>query len=440
MSRNTHFERFESHTQLKHFLLNAYLKKWANILVHRYPRVWFIDAFAGCGRDAAGAPGSPVIAAEVAREIATERLGTPDGVPLRPDHGMRVIAVEANPTRATALAANMRKYAIEEPRVAQVHRGVLQDFIDVLRPRIRRDPVLYFLDPFGVDGLDAAVLSQLFDGPRREVLLLFSETGAVRLAGHAMAQAPSREQLLAERDFTQSLFGSDDDAAIEQADLAAIDQRLGGYGRKEDSFAKLTRAFGSEEWKTVFLNTPPALRRDRLLDVYCEVLRNAGAKYVLRFQVTTNAGEHKYTMLHASMHPAAFAAMKEAMHSARRTVPRLAEQPVLFSLDDSGATETDSLRAGAPTVETVASDAVRQLRDAVEQIARHFAGQAEVRWTDERAGRVGVKQYALHETPLLIHQFDDLKSELARRRYVTQARPATYAFPHVAEDCLSKAS
>lgn len=447
MSRNKHFERFESHTQLKHFLLKAYLKKWANILVQdrgrddrRPRRIWFVDAFAGCGRDGVGAPGSPVIAANVAREIAAEYFGAPRGVPLPPDRGMRVIAVEANPAHARALAANMAMYTGEEPRVATVHAGVLQGFITDLQPRVCRDPVLYFLDPFGLDGLDAALLQQLFDGPRREVLLLFSETGAVRLAGHAMAPAPSREHLLAARDSTHSLFGADEDAAIEQEDLSVIDQRLGGYGRKEDSIAKLTRAFGSEAWKPVFLSTPPSLRRERLLDLYGDVLRNAGATYILRFQVTTNAGEHKYTMLHASTHPAAFAAMKEAMHSARRTVPRAAEQPVLFSLDDTESTGLDSARHDAPAVETVASDELRQVHEAVEQIARHFAGQAEVRWTDERARRGGVKQFALHETPLLPHQFDALKDALHRRGYRTASRPTTYAFPHVAQNGWSKAS
>ncbi|MCO4099722.1 MAG: three-Cys-motif partner protein TcmP [Gemmatimonas sp.] len=447
MSRNNHFERFESHTQLKHFLLNAYLRQWAHILVqdrgraHRRPRrIWFIDAFAGCGRDGVGAPGSPVIAADVAREIAAEYFGAPKGTALLPDRGMRVIAVEANAKRARRLKGNMQPYAREEPRVASVYTGVLQEFLGDLQPRVRHDPVLYFFDPFGVDGLDAEVLNQVFDGPRREVLLLFSDTGAVRLAGHAVAQAPNREQLLAERTRTKSLFGQDDDATLEQADLTFVEQRLGGYRGKQQSYDKMTRAFGTAAWVEIFLNTPPALRRERLLDLYGETLRKAGAKYVLRFQVTTSAGEHKYTLLHAATHSAAFAAMKKAMHSARRTIPRLAEQPVLFSLDDTKSAETDSRRHNAPAVETVASEEVRHLHDAVEQIARRFAGQAEVRWIDGRAGRVGVKHYALHDTPLLVHQFDDLKGVLARRGYLKTARPLTYAFPQVAEDGLSKAS
>jgi three-Cys-motif partner protein len=440
MSRNNHFERFESHTHLKHFLLTVYLKKWANILVTHYRRVWFIDAFAGCGRDDAGAPGSPLIAAQIAREIAAERFAAPAGVELPPRTGMHVIAVESNATRAGRLAENLAPYMTTEPRVAFGHEGVLQDFLADLQPKIRHDPVLYFLDPFGVDGLDAAMLHQLFDGRRREVLMLFSDGGAVRLAGQVEARVPTREALLAEQLHTKSLFGEHGDAEAEAAARADVERRLAGYTSSEQSRAIMTRAYGSDEWVAVTAKTAPSRRREALLDLYCDVLRRAGATHVLRFQVTTNAGLHKYTLLHASTHHAAFAAMKEAMHAARLSRPRGAEQPVLPSLFDASGGEDATSPTDTPSIEAAASDEARQVLEAVEQIARHFAGKADVRWDHGHAGRGSVRQYALHDTPLLIHQFDALKDALRRRGYLTKARPITYAFPNDAQRTLAKAS
>src|SRR5690349_12113633 len=92
MPKETHFEQFEEHTLLKHYLLEAYIKRWATILLGRgYRRVWYIDAFAGAGRDTTGRPGSPVIAAEIAVRVNAEQF--PSGVTAKT--GMRVLAIES---------------------------------------------------------------------------------------------------------------------------------------------------------------------------------------------------------------------------------------------------------------------------------------------------------------------------------------------------------
>lgn len=56
-----HFELFESHTILKHLILDKYLKRWAAKLLSRWDEIWFVDAFAGEGCDRHGNPGSPLI-------------------------------------------------------------------------------------------------------------------------------------------------------------------------------------------------------------------------------------------------------------------------------------------------------------------------------------------------------------------------------------------
>lgn len=73
--REDHFEEFQGHTLLKHLILDKYLKAWANKLLQwgaAGSRVWFVDAFAGEGADKKGNPGSPLIAAKMARDRPTQ--------------------------------------------------------------------------------------------------------------------------------------------------------------------------------------------------------------------------------------------------------------------------------------------------------------------------------------------------------------------------------
>ena len=64
-ARDKHFDEFEPHTLLKHAILKTYLATWAMRLL-QWGRagdvVYFVDAFAGQGRDGVGNPGSPAIA------------------------------------------------------------------------------------------------------------------------------------------------------------------------------------------------------------------------------------------------------------------------------------------------------------------------------------------------------------------------------------------
>lgn len=419
MPRASHFERFEEHTRLKHFLLDSYLKQWATILIPRLkragvrgPRLWFVDAFAGAGRDETGAPGSPVIAAKIAEQVNAEHFA----VPLQPDEGMRVIAIEADARRFERLRTHMTSYT--GPSVAIVWLGTLQQHLDSVLTHLGSDPAFFFLDPFGVDGLDASVLPALLRGPRSELLVLVSDEGAVRLHGKAEAQVPSREELLAARERDPSILGPDFDAQLEAADRRAVERVLAGHQSNARADEILERAFGGDWWKPTIRGTPADQRRRRFVDLYTELLLRNGATHVLRLAITTQAGRHKYTLLHASKHLRAFAAMKEAMHRTRRKRAPAAETLSLFG----AATDVD-VSSTEPELESGAD-----LEAVVRDVARHFAGR-EVQWTEGGYTEDTVRGYARDETPLLLHEFDALKHALERHGYVVRPRPLTYRFP-----------
>jgi three-Cys-motif partner protein len=423
MPRKSHFEQFQDHTRLKHFLLDAYLKQWAAILIKGLrragrpgPRVWFIDAFAGAGRDATGQKGSPVIAAEIASAINTEHFQSP----LDAKEGMRVVAIEADQDRFKRLQENMQSYN----SIAFTRSGTLARIADGLLRYVGNDPAFYFLDPFGVDGLDAALLPRILQGPRTEVLLLFSDEGAVRLAGKAEAVVPTRDELLENRrrKHGPSVFGEDDDAALEEQERAAVDRVLAGHQSNSRANEILCTAFGGDHWRAVVENTPPEWRREAFVSLYEDVLRKAGATHVLRFAITTESGRHKYTMMHASKNVRAFAAMKDAMHRTRGRRRKADEAPTLF--------ET------APDLEmgTTFASSGRSITEIAEEVTRRFAGRT-VRWRVDEYNGESIQNFARDETPLFLHEFAALQAELERRGYADRKQngklvsPLTFSFP-----------
>jgi three-Cys-motif partner protein len=420
MPRNTHFEMFQDHTRLKHFLLEVYLKQWATILIsgRRHaglpvPRMlWFVDAFAGAGRDGQGTPGSPLIAAEIATEINKAYYANPGKT-----SGMRVLAIEAHAGRYQQLEEALKAYS----SVAEVRQGQLQDIIGKVMPFLKKHeaPALFFLDPFGVHGLDAKLLPQILKASRTELLLLFSDEGAVRLAGKADAKVPSRAELLAQKRDGRMSFGDEFDAELDEQDRLDVEQILAGHSSNARAAEILDITFGGKDWRKILESIPAVERRQAFVKLYREVLEDAGAAYVLPFAVTTSGGRHKYTLMHASTHSSAFAAMKEAMHRAykKRSTPEQVQNLFDGLGINSGAQESDR---------TFSSGA--DIHEVVSQVQAAFSGKL-VHWTGKTADETTVSGFALRHTPLLKHELPLLEGELTRLGYGESKKPRTYRFP-----------
>ncbi len=188
--REGHFEEFQGHTLLKHLILDKYLKTWANKLLQwgaAGSRIWFVDAFAGEGADKKGNPGSPLIAAKMARDVVQtlRRSGKPS------DADIRIIAIEKNTSRFGILKSVMEPYAAGADAIARLHHGTLAEIIDDLMTEVGQEPALFFLDPFGVEGLLSELLPPALLGPHNEIFALFSDIGAVRL--HAVIATSERD-------------------------------------------------------------------------------------------------------------------------------------------------------------------------------------------------------------------------------------------------------
>lgn len=169
-----HFDEFQDHTLLKHLILRKYVGAWAAKLRRMNDEVWFVDAFAGKGQDNKGNPGSPLIAAKIAEDT--------EGV-------MRVLAFEKDTARCGYLKEVMHPYI--ERKIAYVRCGSLDERVDAVMDWLGHRPALFFLDPFGVEGLLLDLLPRLLKGPKNEVFALFADVGANRL--HAVLMAEGRD-------------------------------------------------------------------------------------------------------------------------------------------------------------------------------------------------------------------------------------------------------
>jgi three-Cys-motif partner protein len=419
MPRDRHFALFQDHTRLKHFLLEVYLKQWAAIHISGrrnagapLPKMlWFVDAFAGAGRDQKGTPGSPLIAAEIATGINQAHYPAANRTT-----GMRVLAIEAHPGRYQKLSKALEPYP-----VAEVRLGTLLDIIGKVMPFLEkhRAPALFFLDPFGVHGLDARLLPQILQVPRTEILLLFSDEGAVRLAGKAEAAIPDRDELLARRREGRLSLGDDFDAETEELDRLDVERIIAGHASNPRAAEILDATFGGRDWRRIVDETLPPQRRQAFVKLYAEVLKDAGAAHVLPFAITTGEGRHKYTLIHASTHSSAFRAMKDAMDRAHRQ-----RQPAAQGDDLFGTAGVD-----VPEAEDGAFSSGADIREVADQLCRVFAGRT-VQWTGKSAD-TGLEEYALRQTPLLKGELASLKNELERRNLLKARRPLTYAFPEI---------
>ncbi len=377
-----HWERFPTHTRLKHAVLRAYLGAWARILLNRgrHETIWFVDGFAGRGRDNEGSPGSPLIACAIADEVQ-EELTTKGhrGV-------VRIIAVEEDQETFTALQRNVS----DSPCQPLLYHDTINDKYREILGLIGDAPALFFLDPWGVNGLSAEMIADMLDGERREVLVLFSEEGTHRLASAAAAE-PAKDE-----DGQASLFADETPTSARRPPHS--DYREADEAILQDVFAGL--------WGLVQQTAEhsPGSERESYLDSYMAIQERLGAKYVLPMSIVDENDHHHYSLVHASKNGKAIVAMKEALNSAMKK--RAQEIGGLL----------ENFYFASPGLGRVC-----------DQIAEHFAGET-VRW-DEKGERGTVRRYALEETWAFVSDMQEIKRILGDREYTIKKKPLTFDFP-----------
>lgn len=214
-------------------------------LGRRQRHIWIVDGFAGAGSyqpddHARIQDGSPLIAAKWAKQIALDRH-----YPL-----VRCINVERDPDCHQELVRSLAPWQ----DVATALQGEFADHLADILDTIGTDPALFFLDPFGVAGVEMKLIEQI--AARRgktELLLHFSDKTFLRMAGHL------------------------DD----RGDRVPVGRKVA-----ESKLATLDAYVGTKRWRML---CPPGADTERAIDdvanLYLDQLRHSGWQYAAQIRM-----------------------------------------------------------------------------------------------------------------------------------------------------------
>jgi three-Cys-motif partner protein len=376
-----HFFSFEAHTLLKHAIYRAYIERWARILGSHYSRLQIVDACAGSGADENGRPGSPVIAV-IEADKASGQMTAIRGEPVR----VEVVAIEKDPARFLELAGRMSSYGGRHA----AYQGTLADRIAHLERDFANVPMLFFIDPFGLEPLQADVVRRALSGRKNEVFLLFADQAALRHVGAADAAAePSSSPEL-------NLFG--DEQPVPSPTPSRATEIT---GRRANEI--LDAAFDGLNWREA-AKAPRHRRRQAFVDLYCELLRSFGSKHVLALPVYDVSNAPKYHLIYATKSGRGYEVMKDSIERG-------------WKAGIVGARAVEMMRLGTQIGDV-------RLRELVEE---NFAGW-EVPWSSDNSSDVTVRRYALQDTPAMPSQMVNLRKALQPFR-VPGRKDFRYNFP-----------
>lgn len=191
------FQRPQAAAVLKHGILQRYSHVFATMAGSQTGRVVYFDGYAGQGRYDDGAPGSPLLAVESAKKVASS--------------GRRLECLFAE--QEAAAASNLREVLEQEAPEGVtyvVRQGDVASHVDEALAMAGTDPLLTFLDPFGTPLARDLLTQKLLGRPASqatEVLLNLNLEAVGRVGGLLRASKPKASDELALRRL-DSAFGA----------------------------------------------------------------------------------------------------------------------------------------------------------------------------------------------------------------------------------------
>lgn len=255
---NIFFDELKEWSERKLNLLSNYLDSAARIL-SRFGQVYYVDGFAGkgiYGKDGEPQiPGSPLRAIHLAQRCLDESRA----------YSLQCINIESDPANFQELCRLTAPYS----HLVQNFEGTFVDNIDQIIKIVRDKPVVCFLDPFGVDGIDWSAITKLIRRQAVTDLWIRFDSGEVR-----------------RRD---GWYGKPDPGADKQFDILC--RVYGIYDRSQ---------------LHIILDGPTSSdRKTKAINLYLDLLtqefrkaRNEG--YAYAYRVGSLEGEEKYHLIGAT--------------------------------------------------------------------------------------------------------------------------------------------
>ena len=250
------------HTRAKHDILKRYLQAWLPILsLGGFPKVLYVDGYAGPGIYKGDKPGSPIIALHAARDQSVQV-----------EAEVTFLFVEKDQQRATILE---QQVAAERPMLPQNFKvEVCNDTFEAVFGQVlashqsggkRLPPTFAFIDPFGWD-VPFSIIVEMMRHPSCEVLITFMYEEVNRFIG-----LPDQER-------------------------------------------NFDRFFGCRDWREGIELSGPQKRNRFLHDLYLRQLREAaGVRHVRSFQMRNDKDVTDYYLFYGTNSIRGLQRMKEAM-------------------------------------------------------------------------------------------------------------------------------
>lgn len=181
-SHDSFFQQKQPAAVLKHALLREYTKVFASVVgsQDRTRPVWVIDGYAGAGAyeepDPEGAhpDGSPLIVLKMAEEFKSRQV-------------IKSIFIESDTSAVEALDKNVTPFR-DRGLSATILNGTVEEQMPSAWSAVGTNPVVTFLDPFGVamrrETMTGLLLSRTRDLPPSEVLLNINLEAVWRIGGN----------------------------------------------------------------------------------------------------------------------------------------------------------------------------------------------------------------------------------------------------------------
>ena len=259
------------HTLAKLEIISRYLFLWFTIRSSN-PKLNYIDGFAGPGHYTNALKGSPIIALDVAKQVATSG----DGKLRNTEIGF--LFVEKNPDFAVNLKETVAAMSLPPNFKWEVQPGSFEEKVGGLLEMFKKQgkllaPTFAFIDPFGATGLPFAIVAEILKRQGCEVLLNLDSDGISRLV---TAQNIEKNQ------------------------------------------SHLDTLFGDSSWRDELDPKSPKKLPSQVLALYKKKLKKI-VPYVFAFAMNSRGGQLNYHLVFATHHPLGLEKMKDAMKAVDQT-------------------------------------------------------------------------------------------------------------------------
>ncbi len=312
-----HFEDLKEWSERKHELLINYLGGFVRILGGSSKGiVYYVDGFAGRGLYEDGGKGSPVRAVEFAKSL-TDR-----------EYKLLCINVEEDETLFENLESTINPYN----DIATCYQGRFENHVENILSLIGDFPTIFFLDPFGIKGIEWDCLNPILSRQNiTEILIRINPKDLSRLAGF-----------------------SDSNAAEAEGKMNLLTQ-LYGFDSSGD-WEEVWHSEGTEGLVDLYAN--------RILNTMSEI---RGCAYVCKYPIRTIHGKLKYFLLFGTRHPKGAVLMSKTIYSIERSYERDVNEYVTLMKEREQNRQLDilDLLNSKPTKEELEEMKVTHLSSAI---------------------------------------------------------------------------